>query len=225
MKHLSIAFSIILLSIFSCIKDDYVEDFVEPVLRIISTVDTIGIDESFQFEAMYLNNVGLEEEVSLQWFSSTPEVLSISTNDGLAQALQEGSAIISVKYNVGSLSLEAFMEVNVGAETVSNITERMGTVASTSSYQLMGDFLLKEDGNGLILELSDNYAASTALPGLFVYLSNNKNSIGNAFEIASVVTFSGAHTYTIPNIGINDYSYLLYFCKPFNVKVGDGEIL
>lgn len=225
MKHLSIAFSIILLSIFACIKDDYVEDFVEPVLRIISTVDTIGIDESFQFEAMYLNNVGLEEEVSLQWFSSTPEVLSISTNDGLAQALQEGSAIISVKYNVGSLSLEAFMEVNVGAETVSNTTERMGTVASTSSYQLMGDFLLKEDGNGLILELSDNYAASTALPGLFVYLSNNKNSIGNAFEIASVVTFSGAHTYTIPNIGINDYSYLLYFCKPFNVKVGDGEIL
>lgn len=225
MKHLSIAFSIILLSIFACIKDDYVEDFVEPVLRIISTVDTIGIDESFQFEAMYLNNVGLEEEVSLQWFSSAPEVLSISTNDGLAQALQEGSAIISVKYNVGSLSLEAFMEVNVGAETVSNTTERMGTVASTSSYQLMGDFLLKEDGNGLILELSDNYAASTALPGLFVYLSNNKNSIGNAFEIASVVTFSGAHTYTIPNIGINDYSYLLYFCKPFNVKVGDGEIL
>ena len=46
----------------------------------------------------------------------------------------------------------------------------------------------------------------------------------NAFEIGRVATFSGVHSYTIPNKGINDYNYIVYFCKPFNVKVGHGQI-
>jgi len=40
-----------------------------------------------------------------------------------------------------------------------------------------------------------------------------------------VVTFDGAHDYILDdNVGLFDYNYLVYFCKPFNVKVGDGEI-
>ncbi|MEM9549152.1 MAG: hypothetical protein AAGA77_24405, partial [Bacteroidota bacterium] len=62
------------------------------------------------------------------------------------------------------------------------------------------------------------------LPGLYVYLTNNRNTTANALEIGAVEVFNGAHTYTVEDVGINDYKFLLYFCKPFNVKVGDGEI-
>ena len=43
-------------------------------------------------------------------------------------------------------------------------------------------------------------------------------------EIGEVKVFKGAHRYTIGgDIALNQYKYLLYYCKPFNVKVGDGE--
>ena len=69
---------------------------------------------------------------------------------------------------------------------------------------------------GLYYELS--------LPGLYAYLTNNPSTVNNAFEIGRVETFSGAHSYRISGVGLNDYDDLLYWCKPFSVKVGDGEM-
>ena len=57
----------------------------------------------------------------------------------------------------------------------------------------------------LELQFASNYTASSALPGLFIYLSNNANTNGDALEIGPVTDFSGAHSYTIPNTGILDY--------------------
>lgn len=76
----------------------------------------------------------------------------------------------------------------------------------------------------LDVSIKNNYRASTSLPGLYVYLSNNPNSINGAKEIGRVRIFNGAHNYQISNTGINDYKYILYWCKPFSVKVGHGEI-
>lgn len=214
-----------LLSLSSCIKDDIVEDFVEPQLRITTTADSIAVDSFFQFESMYLNNVGVEETVEVVWASTAPSVVSI-TNDGLAQGLQIGTATITAEYINGQTSLMASTAVSVGTTTVVPTSQqKSGTVETTSSYALQGDFTLREEGNDLILEFGEDYNASTALPGLYVYLSNNRNTIANAYEISAVQVFSGTHSYTIPNVGLNDYNYVLYFCKPFNVKVGDGEIL
>lgn len=225
MKQL-ILFSLMLITVWSgCIKDDYVDDEVDPVLRITTIADTIAVGDSFQFEAMYLNNVGKEESVPVLWSSSQPDIISIDMNTGLSEALQVGASVIAVEYNDGSKVLRDEIEVNAGSSTVVQPGEKSGTVHTTSSYALTGDFTLKTDGDNLILEFANNYNASTALPGLYVYLSNNNTTTANALEIAKVEVFSGAHSYMIPNVGINDYSYVLYFCKPFNVKVGDGEIL
>ena len=73
-------------------------------------------------------------------------------------------------------------------------------------------------------EFGDDYQASTSLPGLYVYLTNNPATANNAFEIGRVEIFNGAHSYRISGVGLNEYDYLLYWCKPFSVKVGDGEI-
>lgn len=221
-KYLAFFLSIsILLS--SCIKDDIIEDFVEPTLRITTNPDTITINSTYQFEFMYLNNIGLEEEIVPIWSSSDPGIIDIDVN-GLATTKALGSSDITIEYKNSEIDLKETINVAVGLSTVESSNEKSGTIQTTSSYALEGNFILKENGNHLILEFFEDYKASSALPGLFVYLSNNRNSIANAYQISAVETFSGAHTYSIENIGINDYEFLLYFCKPFNVKVGDGEI-
>lgn len=223
MKNLIFLFTLTIFLLSSCIKDDIINDLIDPVLRISTLVDTIEINTSFQFESTYLNNVGREETVTPIWTSSNPDVISIDVN-GLALANQIGSAIISVEYDDGNSILNDAIEVNVGETTVMTNTNRSGTIKTTSSYKLTGDFEIRSDGNDIILDIAENYEASTALPGLYVYLTNNPNTTSNALEIGKVTTFSGAHSYTIQNTEINDYNYVLYFCKPFNVKVGDGEI-
>jgi hypothetical protein len=212
-----------LLALSSCIKDDLLFDTVEPELRIISTLDSIGVEDTFQFEAMYLNNTGQEETVEVEWLSDDPDVLSIDEK-GLARALKEGSVLITARFQEGDILLNDEAEVVVGANTVISAEERSGQISTTSSYELTGDFTIVLQGNDLVVSFAENYEASTALPGLYVYLTNNPNSIASALEVARVTTFSGEHTYTIPNVGIKEYNYLLYYCKPFNVKVGDGEI-
>ena len=207
----------------SCIKDDIVEDFVEPTVRITTVPDTIELNSSFQFEFMYLNNVGVEEEVDGQWSSSDPSIIEID-NTGLATALAVGQADISVTYTDNGVDLVETTTVNVGNSTVLQETGKSGTIMTTSSYVLEGSFTLVEEGDNLILNIEDDYKASSSLPGLYVYLTNNRNTIANALEISKVDVFSGEHSYTIENVGINDYQFLLYFCKPFNVKVGDAEI-
>ena len=223
MKLLQALIGICLLFGIGCIKDDFVNDTVDPVLRITNTVDTLAINTSFQFEAMYLNNVGVAENVPISWTSSAPNIISIDGN-GLAQALEAGSATVTAEYNTGNGTLMDAVTVVAGNTTTTTPDTRSGTIVTTSSYQLTGDFTITQNGNDLLIEFSDNYRASTALPGLYVYLTNNQNTTSNALEIGKVQVFSGVHSYTIPNVGINDYGYLLYYCKPFNVKVGDGQI-
>jgi len=208
----------------SCIKDDILQDTVEPTLRLTQKAETIAIDDSFQFEFTYFNNVGREESVNAEWTSSNSDIINIS-NTGLATALTAGEAEISVQYESENGLLTDFTAVVVGEETV--IVEnqaKSGQVNTTSSYALNGDFNLTQEGNILTLAFDANYNASTSLPGLYIYLTNNPNTTAGALEIGKVETFSGAHTYTLANVGINEYSHVLYFCKPFNVKVGDGEI-
>ena len=101
-----------------------------------------------------------------------------------------------------------------------------GTIQTTSSYKLTGSYEYGlNDAGQLVLDIAGNYEASTALPGLYVYLSNNPNSTSGSYEIGEVTVFNGAHSYTLPSsVDISDYKYILYWFKPFNVKVGDSTI-
>ena len=101
---------------------------------------------------------------------------------------------------------------------------RSGVIQTTSSYRLEGDFEIQQTDSDLLINIADNYRASSALPGLYIYLTNNPTTLSGALEISKVTIFSGAHQYTVPNVNINDYDYLLYYCKPFGVKVGDAKI-
>ncbi len=220
-------FLLLTLALSSCIGEDINADFVEPRLSIDNPVAQIELGTNYQFKASYFNNVGVIENTSISWSSSNPSSLSIAT-DGLASALSLGNTEVQASTTVNGNVVTMSIPVSVVTDVVIvEPDEKSGTIASTSSYLLKGDFILKEvtAGNAdLTLSLLENYEASTSLPGLYVYLTNNPNSIANAYEIGPVETFIGAHQYDVDGVAINDYNYLLYWCKPFGIKVGGGDI-
>lgn len=221
------------ISIFgiSCIGDDVIFDTVDERLSIAPSIDSLQIGNTYQFDATFFNNVGVEENRAIDWRSSDEAILSIDAN-GLATGITAGMVQIfaEIEATTGDILRDEttliVTEETVVQPTVDTPSARSGSIATTSSYTLEGDFTLEESENGLLLSFSDNYRASTSLPGLYVYLTNNPNTLNNAFEIGKVQTFNGAHTYNITiDADLNTYSHLLYFCKPFGVKVGDGAIL
>lgn len=220
---------VLFLALHGCIGEDIIDDFVEPTVRIDNPVGGLKVNETYNYEAVYFNNVGEETETNVNWSSSNATIVSI-TNDGFATAISEGQATITATVTADNITVSASELITIVApdeEPPPPATgTKSGTIRTTSSYVLEGDFTLEEidDSNNLLLSITSNYKASTSLPGLYLYLTNNPNSVNNALEIGEVIVFSGAHEYTINNTDINDYKYLLYWCKPFSVKVGDAEI-
>ncbi len=216
----------LVLGLAGCIKDDYVDDYVMPEVRITNPIDSIQANTTYQFEAVYFNNVGAQTVATTMWTSSDTSLLVID-NTGLAYAKMEGNVTVTASTMQDGEMVSAAHELAVSLAPVVQpvIITRTGTVETTSTYALFGDFTLTDNDGELSLSLASNYNASTALPGLYVYLSNNPNSSADAYEIGAVTVFNGEHSYNLPNtLGIYDYQYLLYFCKPFNVKVGVGTI-
>ena len=83
--------------------------------------------------------------------------------------------------------------------------------------------ILRNDG-GLKLIFSEDFKTTDALPGLYVYLTNNTATINNALEVGEVVQASGAQEYDLPRgVQLFDYSHVLLYCKPFRVAVGEGK--
>ena len=213
----------------SCIGEDIVNDFVEPELRIINPISSLPVPETYQFNATYFNTIGIEEETTITWNSSNTSSATINTS-GLLTAVAEGTTTISASVQNNDVSLIESFPVTISEDGTVIIEEpiiKSGTIVTTSSYLLTGTFTIEaqDNSNDLLISVNSDYEATTSLPGLYLYLTNNPNSISGAYSIGPVSVFNGAHSYVIPDTNINDYTYLLYWCQPFGVKVGTGEIL
>jgi len=223
--------AVCILPLFSCVKTDLVNDRVDPKIFISNPLLELKKNgAAHKFEVNYFNYVGKEiEDPIVSWKSSDPAVLAI-TEDGLATGIEFGTATVTATLTTAeeNLTITNKDDVEVSTATLTESIEFIGTVVTTSNYELRGSYVLKvhEDENDILrLSLGDDYVASTSLPGLYIYLGNNPNSIADAYEIGPVTVFQGAHFYDLPStISIYDYSYILYWCKPFGVKVGEGQI-
>ncbi|QMU65057.1 MAG: hypothetical protein GKR88_12675 [Flavobacteriaceae bacterium] len=226
-KLIPILLLLILTTFYNCIENDFLNDRVDERISFNNPVNQILLNETYQLMATFFNNVGQQETANFIWSSSQPSVISIS-DSGLITALAEGSAVISVRV-ISTTGTTISQELNIMVTNTpvdNDPVSKSGMIITTSSYVLTGNFTISEitGSSNLDLSIASDYQASSSLPGLYVYLSNNPNSISGALEISKVTVFSGAHNYQIMNTGINDYKYVLYWCKPFSVKVGHGEI-
>lgn len=222
--------SLALLSLKGCIGTDIVDDFVEPRISVQNPISAMIVGDSYQFEASYFNNIGLKQSASFEWASTNTMVLEIDAT-GLASAVSPGETLVSFSANniTGSFPISVFDPALVDEDSLRKAQEQQGTrtamLKTVSSYALQGTATLKEEG-GLKLSLSDDFATTDALPGLYLYLTNNTNSINNALEIGAVEQFSGAQVYQIEgSVELSDYSHVLFYCKPFRVPVGVGEFM
>ena len=224
----SIAILLLLLSSLfaSCIGEDFINDEVDEVLVINNPVMSIQVGETYQFDATYFNNVGTPEEVAIIWDTSDNSIMNINP-DGLAIGITIGTAEVLASFpgDNGTLSSELSIDITQDSQDPTPIV-RTGNLQTTSGYILEGNFVFEEilESNSVQLSLDATYRASSNLPGLYLYLTNNPNSINGAYNAGPVPVFEGAHSFNFDDIQINDFQYLLYWCEPFSVKVGEGVI-
>lgn len=219
-------FIVVVIGLSACIQTDVIDDFVGAKIEITNGVMSLKEGDTYQLEYRYLNEVGAMTTVEVDWTSLSPDLLSIDDN-GLLMANMKGESVVTVS-SADDSNVNYSITIEVSEETVviEETDNKKGVIVTSSSYVLTGDFTIENIDGGVFINIADNYVAADGLPGLVLYLSNNPSSNVGAFEVAAVETFSGAHSYEVlaDDLTVNTYGYLLYYCKPFSVKVGHGEI-
>jgi len=231
MKKVILIFILITSAVVSsCIGEDIRQDEISVELRILNPTESIAVSGSYKFNTSFFNSIGeIDNSNTVVWSSSNEAVATIDAT-GLLSALTAGTTTITAQIEDGTTIItETALPITVTLESTETETppaNKSGTITTTSSYRLEGDFTIAEieNTNNILISIADNYTATTSLPGLYIYLSNNPNSINGALELGAVTVFNGAHSYTVSNTNINNYTYILYWCKPFGVKVGEGKI-
>ena len=196
-----------------------------PTLEISNQVAEITAQTNHQLEVTYHDENGTETQApKLTWVSSDDSIIQIDQQGNLT-AVSAGTATITVSFSHSNTLIFDQNTIQVNALVEEESTTFKGNLATKSGYTLQGSFTFSQNEDGILLALGEDYKASSTLPGLYVYLANNNNTTSKAYEIGAVKVFSGAHSYQLPSsIGIRDYQYILYWCKPFNVKVGEAKI-
>lgn len=160
------------------------------------------------------------EGLDVLWESSHPEVLAID-QEGNMSGLNNGVSKVKAFVN-GLMSNE--LTIIVGT------TSRTGTFQGANGYNASGTTNLFFNAQGqLMLSLSSNFSTDFAL-GTFIYLSNSTS--GSATGASGVelqgITAGGAHTFNVaaidPEIGINDYQYVIVLCKPASITFGFAQL-
>ncbi|MEH0158239.1 Ig-like domain-containing protein [Limibacter armeniacum] len=215
---------LMLLWLSGCIGDDIIQDRVEERVVIVDFVDSLSLEATYQFKAEYQDSTGVVGTNEIEWQSSDTNIAIVDAA-GNVKGVSEGTTMILAQATGQQvLSDSVMLVVSNELEDSVGMASREGQIVSTSSYELKGSFKVESINGGILISIDDTYKATDALPGLYLYLSNNPSTIAGALEIGPVQVFEGAHTYTVPEVTIGSYEYLLYYCKPFNVKVGEGQI-
>ena len=79
-----------------CIGEDFVDDYVDPNLRITNAIISIREGLSYQFQALFFDESGREvNNPTLEWSAIPPTAVEIQPNETL-KALSAGNVILTV---------------------------------------------------------------------------------------------------------------------------------
>ncbi len=175
-----------------------------------STMIRVGETILFQPTVRNINGMILNNK-PITWSSSDVSVLSVSTL-GLATSLAPGAAIITA---TSDKAVSNGVSVLVSQAMT---TSRSGVFSGNGSYTVNGNVTMEIVNNNLQLNFT-NFSSSSG-PGLYIYLGNSVNS---GISIEALNNRTGSFTVDLPSsISIDDYNYVLIWCKPFGLTFGSA---
>ncbi len=176
----------------------------------------IVVGEEIQLSATAKTITGAENfpDASFSW-ASEDELVATVDDSGLLVGQADGIVIISATTSgvTGSIMI-----------AVGEANSRSGNFSGLNGYSVSGGVSLVETNNEIVLVLEDNFSASNG-PGLFIYLSNNANNVTGGYEIGPLANNSGMDTYSLGSeVSLDQYNYVLIWCKPFGVGFGTAQL-
>lgn len=213
MKPLLTLSLLLTLLMSNCIGTDYLDDpIVDERIELNTSSEDLLVGETVVLSAIYFNQYGLEEEVSLVWTSSDEAIVTVDAN-GLVAAVSGGQAEIRASYD-GTESDPVTIVVVADLMTVSSVTiaeVTSQTIAigeaiqfSASSFNINGDplsgdvnwnssntMIISIDQNGLALALANGSSDITAI---IDGVSSNPVTI-TVGSLSKMGTFQGASGY------------------------------
>lgn len=186
---------------------------------ISSASNTLDAGNTLQLNVATQNIEGNKVNAnSYTWTSSNTAVATVSQT-GLVTGVANGEVTVTVVAD-GIKSQEFKLTIGTGATNNS----RKGVFAGKNGYTASGEASLEvAGGNGIKLTLADNFSTSNG-PGLYLYLSNKSNSTTGGAELGKLRKTSGSDSYTLDGVALDQYKYVLIFCKPFNIPFGAAEL-
>ena len=219
-----------------CIGTDIIDDAADLPPTITPPADpSLKVGDTLRLTVQVTRPIGNDDEVTLFWNSSRPEVLTVD-NTGLVTALAEGTAEVTAAAN-GVESAPLLLAVGEEEEEappppVATDAAREGTLMGQGGYTAEGTVTLSQDDTGnVILTTSDDFNVSFAA-GTFLYLSNSEDGRQTAttgLEVADVSeSTTGAQTFNVTevdaSVALDTYRYVVVLCKPFSLTFGTAEL-
>lgn len=182
-------YSLILVWLISCIGTDF-EPEVSPILRLTNLPESFHVTGVYTLEATYMNERGLEEEVTFIWSSSDESIFSIDQN-GLGRALKEGIVDVSVRFE------DRFEEISItvfSSEEGISISESPDSLSVGESFTLRAEYtdltgtvtqpslpVLWSVGDTKVAQIDEN----GTIRGLWVGVADVKVSVGDFSDSVS----------------------------------------
>ena len=186
-------------------------------IEISADTNQLKINDTLRFKTVVKNLRGdvLTNHPPINWSSSDSTVLSID-GSGLATASNVGAADISA--NIGNVSSNLF-NVLVSQAMQNN---RTGTFSGRNGYRVSGTVTMTVKSNGgLKLDFGTDFKTQNG-PGLYINLSNLDRG---GIQIQKLTTINGSFSVDLPsNISIDDYNYVVIWCKPIGAAFGAAKL-
>lgn len=183
-------------------------------ITIIKDTAKINVGDQFLYEAEVRNGFGDLMNETVEWSSSDSTVLRIN-NNGLATALKAGSS------NITANASGVFSAISPIAIVNGLTGRRSGSFQNENGYSVSGNVEVRPSaGNNFELAFT-NFNCQPG-PALYIHLSN---SVSAGVEIGTLNQLNGDFTVQLPaNILLNDYDYVLIWCKSANAAFGSARL-
>lgn len=184
------SFSLVLVWLMSCIGTD-LEPEVQPIIRLVNLPASFHVTGDYALQANYMNERGIEEDVTFTWSSSDESVFTVDQN-GAGRALKEGIVDVEVRFN--DLFEEIAITVFSSEESI-RISEAPDSLSVGESFTMRAEYtdlsgnsaqppspILWSIGDASVSQIDEN----GTLRGLWVGIAEVKATVG---EFSDSVSF------------------------------------